>query len=122
MQKIDFGGLIKPEIITVDVPELGGAVCIKKMQARDHLEVEKLFTGSGRKGKDEEGNETVSVSPTELAALKVRLCIVNEDGAAVFNADTVWQLDKDTLFSLYAVITQHTDKASSAEVEQTAKN
>lgn len=121
MNKIDFSALMQPEYTEVEVPELGGTVRIKKMQAREYIEIEKLYMEKSKIKKDKDGNDVFSIAPTEVEAAFVRLCIVDDKNNHVFDEKTVWQLDKQILSALHAVIKGYTDKLSQQEVENAAK-
>lgn len=121
MNKIDFSALMQPEYTEVEVPELGGTIRIKKMQAREYLEVEKFYMTQGEIRKDKDGQDIFTVYPTNVEALFVRLCVVDDDNKPVFDEQTVWQLGKQAISAINNAINRHTNQATQEEVADTAK-
>lgn len=112
---IDLKKLTVPQYQNVLIEALGGEIRLKTMQAREHLLIEQFYMGYLKDGQ-------LTAKPLEIAAAHVRLCVVDEDGQAIFDEQTIWDLPRDVIYTIFNHINQADDALSQTAVEDAAKN
>jgi len=99
---------------TVDVPEWGGAVCVRSMTGVERDQYESTMVE--RKGKD------VQVNLKNIRAKLVALCCIGDDGKRLFGEDDAEALGKKSAAALDRVfsVAQKLNGLSAKDVEELA--
>jgi len=117
LTKEQIQGALRGPLLTVDVPEWGGSVCIKRISAADMVRLRDLYSGDGEEAADPQRNLDASC---ELLAMT--LC--DEAGKAMFAADELrlWDHSQIELFNRLLEASQKHNHLDSESSEGVVKN
>lgn len=92
----DILGQARPEVFTVEVPEWGGSVCIKRMSCREAEEYQDWLMEQGA------GSDSMRMLNMRAGLLAIVLC--NADGDRLFASEDIealGDLDSTTMHKLF---------------------